>query len=118
MKMRRSMPPPYETGPAGLSQITPSGRAGVGARAYSEDDGGRGPPGQEADERDGGARGAADAAGRGPERGRPDRTQAGLDQDHRTDGTGVQGTHRAGEAGGPAHGLPGGRLPEHLRVLG
>ena len=41
-----------------------------------------------------------------------------MDQDPRQDGPGVHRAADAGQARGPAHGLPGGRLPQHLRVLG
>ena len=41
-----------------------------------------------------------------------------MDQDPGPDGPGVHRAAGAGEARGPAHRLPGGRLPEHLRVLG
>ena len=34
------------------------------------------------------------------------------------DGPGVHRAARPGQARGPAHGVPGGRLPQHLRVLG
>ena len=48
----------------------------------------------------------------------PDRAQAGVDQDPGEDGSGVHRAAEPGEVRGPAHGLPGGRLPQHLRVLG
>ena len=60
----------------------------------------------------------ADAAHRGPQRGDPDRAQAAVDQGQGDDGPGVHRAARPGEARGPAHRVPGGRLPQHLRVLG
>ena len=48
----------------------------------------------------------------------PDRAQAGVDQDQAAHRARVHRAAAAGQARGPAHGLPGGRLPEHLRVLG
>ena len=41
-----------------------------------------------------------------------------MDQDPGEMGPEYQRAAAAGEARGPAHGLPGGRLPQHLRVLG
>src|SRR3954451_12182510 len=58
------------------------------------------------------------AAARGAQRADPDRTQARVDQDPGEDGAGVHRAARSGEVGGPAHRVPGGRLPQHLRVLG
>ena len=58
------------------------------------------------------------AAPRGPQRRDPDREEAAVDQDPRDDGPGVHRAQVAGQARGPAHGLRGGRLPQHLRVLG
>src|SRR5262245_49769240 len=59
-----------------------------------------------------------DPAAGGAQRADPDRTQAGVDQDPGQDGAGVLRAPRAGEVRGPAHGVPGGRLSQHLRVLG
>ena len=58
------------------------------------------------------------AASRGPQRRDPDRAQAGVDQDPGPDGPRVHRPPEPGEVRGPAHRLPGGRLPQHLRVLG
>ena len=63
-------------------------------------------------------RGAQAAAPRGAQRRDADRAQAGVDQDPRADGPGVHRAQGAGEVRGPAHGVPGGGLPQHLRVLG
>ncbi len=62
--------------------------------------------------------GTTDAAPGGAQLRNTDREEAGLDQDPREDGPGVPAAAEAGEDRGPAHGLPGGRLPQHLRVLG
>ncbi len=58
------------------------------------------------------------AAPRGPQRRDPDRAQAGVDQDPREDGPGLHRAAEPREGRGPPHGVPGGRLPQHLRVLG
>ena len=63
-------------------------------------------------------RGTQAAAPRGPQRRDPDRAQARVDQDQGEDGPGVQAPAEPGEVRGTAHGVPGGRLPQHLRVLG
>src|SRR5262249_44943173 len=44
--------------------------------------------------------------------------QTGVDQDPGQDGAGVHRAARAGEVRRSPHGVPGGRLPQHLRVLG
>ena len=61
---------------------------------------------------------APDAAPRGPQRRDPDRAQARVDQDAGEDGARVPAAAEPREERGAAHRLPGGRLPEHLRVLG
>ena len=48
----------------------------------------------------------------------PDRAEAAVDQDPGAYRAAVHGAAEPGQGGGPAHGVPGGRLPEHLRVLG
>ena len=57
-------------------------------------------------------------APRGPQRRDPHRAQAGVDQDPGEDGPGVHRPPEPREVRGAAHGVPGGRLPQHLRVLG
>ena len=59
-----------------------------------------------------------DAAPGGPERPDPHRAQARVDQDPGENGPRVHEDAEAREERGPAHGLPGGGLPQHLRVLG
>ena len=58
------------------------------------------------------------AAARDPQRRDAHRAQARVDQDAREDGAGVHGAALAREGRGSAHRLPGGGLPQHLRVLG
>ncbi|CAA9412066.1 MAG: Lipoyl synthase, partial [uncultured Quadrisphaera sp.] len=58
------------------------------------------------------------AARRGPQRRDPHRAQARVDPHPRDDGAGVHGPEEPGQARGPAHGVRGGRVPQHLRVLG
>ena len=58
------------------------------------------------------------AARRGAQRRDADRAQTAVDQGQGEDGPRVHPPARPGPARGAAHGLPGGRLPQHLRVLG
>ena len=58
------------------------------------------------------------AAPRGPQRRDPDRAQAGRGSRRGRGWARSTPSSRPGEARGPAHGLRGGRLPQHLRVLG
>ena len=63
-------------------------------------------------------RGSPDAARRGAQRRDADRAQARVDPYDGEDGPGLHRAAVAGEDRGPAHGVPGGGLSQHLRVLG
>ncbi|MBG9885072.1 hypothetical protein ABE10_00420, partial [Bacillus toyonensis] len=68
--------------------------------------------------RERGPGGAQAPTPRGAERGDSDRAQARMDPHQGEDGSGVHGTPLAREERGAAHRMPGGGLPQHLRMLG